>query len=438
MAAPVGGVAGGAGYAPAYAAADPATVAASSSGYRNVYEALQGEGLTDFQALADSSRLSPLLKNASIPSTVFVPSNQAVAQALSDMQMDAQAIAGNKTVVTYISFYHVVPGRVFSEAELQEMGASGKGEVLPTMRGYDLEASVDPSTGNVVLVGGTEARLVPGRTNIKAGNSTVHVIDYLLLPQDTRDEAGLKTRAVAKRFRTVAEALVNTPQLSSTARAAANDPQLASVLSSPNLVSTVFAPNNAAWANLAKTNSPLLNNAAWIKDSVAYSVATNRALSQDELRNLGPGSTLSTLSGAPLVVGQMSTAAEQALVGTGDVRPMAQEAGELMGGMPAGAVALMMSSDSGMQSVGVVGQPLVAGRSIVHEVDGVLVPKAVATQVQAIEAERKKQAEAKAQAAAMLAAEVARNATAKAAKSGAGEGVAASVVAVAAAFAAML
>jgi len=117
---------------------------------------------------------------------------------------------------------------------------------------------------------------------------------------------------------------------------------------------------------------------------------------------------------------------------------MAQEAGELMGGMPAGAVALMMSSDSGMQSVGVVGQPLVAGRSIVHEVDGVLVPKAVATQVQAIEAERKKQAEAKAQAAAMLAAEVARNATAKAAKSGAGEGVAASVVAVAAAFAAML
>jgi uncharacterized surface protein with fasciclin (FAS1) repeats len=235
---------------------------------------------------------------------------------------------------------------------------------------------------------------VPGRTNIRAGNSTVHVVDYLLLPEDTRDEAGLKTRAVAKRFRTVAEALTQVPQFSSTARAAGGDPSLVGVLSNPQLVATVFAPNNAAWTKLARSNSPLLNNATMLRDTVAYSVATNRALSQDELRALGSGSTLSTLSGAPLIVGQMSTAAEQALVQTGDVRPMAQEAGELMGGMPMGSAALMMSSDSGVQSVGVVGEPFVAGRAMVHEVDGVLVPKAVATQVAAIEQQRQKAAEA--------------------------------------------
>jgi uncharacterized surface protein with fasciclin (FAS1) repeats len=407
---------------------------AAAGAYPNVYAALQGEGLTDFQTLADRGRLSPLLKNASIPSTVFVPSNQAVAQALADMKMDAQAIASNGSVITDIVFYHIVPGRVFSEGDLQQMGAMGPAggdAILPTMRGKDLYASTSASTGAVEVVGGTEARLVPGRTNIRAGNSTVHVIDYLLLPEDTRDEAGLKTRAVSKRFGSVAEALARSPQFASTARAAASDPPLAGVLSNPQLVATVFAPNNAAWNALARASSPILNNATMLRDAVAYGVATNRALSQDELRALGPGSTLSTLSGAPLVVGQMSSAASAALTGAGDARPVAQEAGELLSGMPSGsAVLMMMSSDSGSQSVGIVGEPIVAGRSIVHETDGVLIPKAVATQVAAIEQKRQAAADAVKAAAAALAA---ANATAAAkAKNGAGGGGAAGVTAAAA------
>jgi uncharacterized surface protein with fasciclin (FAS1) repeats len=429
-----------AGYAvdPSTAAAYPTAAADApnvSGAYPSVYAALQGEGLTDFQALADRGRLSPLLKNASIPATVFVPSNQAVAQALSDMKMDAQAIASNNSVITDIVFYHIVPGRVFSEGDLQQMGSmggngAGGASVLPTMRGKDLLLSTSPNTGAVEVIGGTEARLVPGRTNIRAGNSTIHVVDYLLLPEDTRDEAGLKTRAVAKRFRTVAEALTQVPQFSSTARAAGGDPSLVNVLSNPQLVATVFAPNNAAWTKLARSNSPLLNNSTMLRDTVAYSVATNRALSQDELRALGTGSTLSTLSGAPLIVGQMSTAAEQALVQTGDVRPMAQEAGELMAGMPMGSAALMMSSDSGVQSVGVVGEPFVAGRAMVHEVDGVLMPKAVAQQVGAIEQARAKAAEA-AKAAAAQAAALAAQANATKANGASGL-VAASAAALAA------
>ena len=389
-----------------------------------MYAALVGEDLTDFKALADRGRLSPLLKNASIPATVFVPSNEAVAQALSDMGMDAQAIASNASVIMDIVYFGIIPGRVISDADLQRMGASGgQDDLLTTMRGKDLRASTDPSTGAVVVVGGTEARLVPGRTNIRAGSSVLHVVDYLLLPEDTRDEAGLKARAASRRFRTVAEALTQTPQLSSTARAAASDPQLAAALSNPQLVSTVFAPNNAAWAALAKAGSPLLASPALVRESVAAGVVTSRAMSQDELAALGPGSTLSTLSGGSVVVGRMSSAAGQALA-AGDGRPVAQEAGRLMEGQGASGggatAALMVSSDGGAPGVSVVGQPLIAGRSIVHEVDGVLVPKAAAAAVAAVEAEKKKAADAKAAAAALAAAAAAANATTAKANGAAG------------------
>lgn len=102
------------------------------------------------------------------PFTVFAPTDEAFAK-LPKETLDSLMRPENKAQLTKILTYHVIPGRVFSDA-------AAKGATVKTLNGQEVTTR---SESRNVMVG--NAKVITA--DIDAVNGVIHVIDTVLLPK---------------------------------------------------------------------------------------------------------------------------------------------------------------------------------------------------------------------------------------------------------------
>ncbi len=140
-------------------AEEPATVvdiALSSPDFSILVEALSAAGLVE------------TLQGAG-PFTVFAPTNDAFAQALTDLNLTKEELLASPDLADILT-YHVVPASVDSAAAV-----AADGTEVPTVNGDTIAVSV--VDGSVMVDGATVTTV-----DLMAGNGIVHVIDSVILP----------------------------------------------------------------------------------------------------------------------------------------------------------------------------------------------------------------------------------------------------------------
>ena len=155
------------GGAPMLAAKDIIDNAVNSKEHTTLVAAVKAAGLVD------------TLKSAG-PFTLFAPTNAAFA-ALPAGTVDTLLKPENKSMLTGILTYHVVPGKV-DAAALTKMIMDGKGSAsFKTVAGGMLTAK---SAGGKVIVtdekGGTSTVTI---ADVYQSNGVIHVVDKVLLPK---------------------------------------------------------------------------------------------------------------------------------------------------------------------------------------------------------------------------------------------------------------
>lgn len=129
-------------------------------------------GNADFSILVEAvvaAGLVDTLKGAG-PFTVFAPTNEAFAAALTALKITKEALFADKALLTKILTYHVVAGEVLA-ADVVKLD----GQEVATVQGGKVKVSV--VDGKVKV---NESNVVA--TDIKASNGVIHVIDAVLVP----------------------------------------------------------------------------------------------------------------------------------------------------------------------------------------------------------------------------------------------------------------
>ena len=193
------------------------------------------------------------------PFTVFAPTNDAFAAALTELGVSKAALFADTALLTKILTYHVVPGRVL-KADVPV------GTAITTVEGQTF--SVDASLAITDRLGRKAA--ITG-TDTLTSNGVVHVIDKVILPSDV----------TLPGQRTLVQQLQAMPQFSILVEAvvAAN---LQDALSGAGPL-TVFAPTNTAFAalltELGVTKDQLLANKPLLTAVLQYHVLGSQVLS---------------------------------------------------------------------------------------------------------------------------------------------------------------
>lgn len=113
------------------------------------------------------------------PFTVFAPTNAAFAK-LPAGAVDSLLLPANKTQLTSVLTYHVVPGRV-TAAELMSMISAGGGQAsLTTVQGGTLTAKMMGERIMLVDANGGMSHVTQG--DVMQSNGVIHVVAGVLLP----------------------------------------------------------------------------------------------------------------------------------------------------------------------------------------------------------------------------------------------------------------
>lgn len=160
---------------PAAATSDQTIVeiASGNSDFSTLVAALTAADLTGpFDACTDAK------------TTVFAPTNDAIAAALTALGITAADLLANTELLTNILTYHVVSGAVMAEDVVELTSAT-------TLQGSDIEIAV--VDGGVVLNDTVNVTA----TDIEACNGVIHVIDAVLLPPNALPATGVDANTVA-------------------------------------------------------------------------------------------------------------------------------------------------------------------------------------------------------------------------------------------------
>jgi transforming growth factor-beta-induced protein len=232
--------------------------------------------LSDFTALVEAAGLADNLDRDG-PFTVFAPTNAA-------MTILDTPLASEKTTATgtEILLYHVVNGRYLAPDV-------AKLTLLPTlMDGYIAIAVTD---GKIVL----NDEVVITAMDIQARNGVVHIVDTVLLPpvnslliadQGSREHSLAEVLAADGRF-TIFLSLLEMAELTAD-------------LANLNHIYTVFAPTDAAFAQLPEEEfDKLLTDRQHRETILAYHLVGD-TLGINQIAN---ADLIPTLEGRPLIVG---------------------------------------------------------------------------------------------------------------------------------------
>lgn len=153
------------GGAPMYATRDIVDNAVASKDHTTLVAAVKAAGLV------------PTLKSAG-PFTVFAPTNAAF-EMLPAGAVDALLKPENKSMLTSVLTYHVVPGRLDSAALMKQIG--GGEAKLKTVAGGTLTAT---AKGNAITLtdekGGMSKVTV---ADVYQSNGVIHVVNEVLMPR---------------------------------------------------------------------------------------------------------------------------------------------------------------------------------------------------------------------------------------------------------------
>ena len=133
---------------------------------------------TTLVAAVKAAGLVDTLKGAG-PFTVFAPTNEAFAK-LPAGTVDTLLKPENKDTLVKILTYHVVPGRLTSQA-LKAMIKKGNGTAqLKTVQGETLSAMMNGATLVLKDQKGTTSRVTIA--NVMQSNGVIHVVDTVVQP----------------------------------------------------------------------------------------------------------------------------------------------------------------------------------------------------------------------------------------------------------------
>jgi uncharacterized surface protein with fasciclin (FAS1) repeats len=204
------------------------------------------------------------------PFTVFAPTNDAFAALLAELGVTKDQLLADKPLLTAVLTYHVLPARVASTQIVP-------GKAVTTVQGDVFK--IDAAGAGLAITDGRNRVANIAAADIAASNGIVHVIDKVLLPADKNI---VQTAQALPDFSILVEAVV----------AAGLD----GALSGPGPF-TVFAPTNAAFANLLAelgvTKQQLLANTALLTEVLTYHVVPGRVLKAD----VPVGAPITTLQG---------------------------------------------------------------------------------------------------------------------------------------------
>lgn len=157
--------------------ANPAVGGAPMYANKDIVEnAMNSKDHTTLVAAVKAAGLVPTLKSAG-PFTVFAPTNAAF-EMLPAGAVDSLLKPENKSMLTSVLTYHVVPGRLDSAALMKQIG-SGEAK-LKTVAGGTLKAR---AAGNAITL--TDEK---GRTSkvtvadVYQSNGVIHVVNEVLMP----------------------------------------------------------------------------------------------------------------------------------------------------------------------------------------------------------------------------------------------------------------
>lgn len=148
-------------------------IASGNDDFSTLVAALTAAGLTGpFDECSDDA------------TTVFAPTNDAIAAALEALGITAADLLGDTELLTSILTYHVVSGAVMA-ADVVELDSA------TTLEGSDIAITV--VDGGVVLNGSVNVTA----TDLEACNGVIHVIDAVLLPPSLLPATGFDSTDIA-------------------------------------------------------------------------------------------------------------------------------------------------------------------------------------------------------------------------------------------------
>lgn len=234
----------------------------------NIVEvASDSDPLSTLVAAIEAGELVDALSDESATLTVFAPTNTAF-EAIPET-VDFLLEAENQSTLQEVLQYHVVAGNY-------PASALSDGQVLTTLQGNNLYVRIEG--GNVWV---NDARVT--LPNVEASNGIVHMVNAVLAPvEDNIVELASGTEAL------------------STLVAAVQAGELVDALSDDAMALTVFAPTNAAFADIQETVDSLLlpENQAQLQSVLQFHVVPGY-ISAASLRD---GQELTTLQGDTLTV----------------------------------------------------------------------------------------------------------------------------------------
>lgn len=135
----------------------------------------------------DFSTLVTALKSAELvealkgegPFTVFAPVNSGFAK-IDESTLNALLQPANKEKLTAILTYHVVPGKVMA-ADVADALEKGKGSAtLTTLNGAKLMAELKDGAIYLKDQNGNYSKIA--KTDVKASNGVIHIIEDVVMP----------------------------------------------------------------------------------------------------------------------------------------------------------------------------------------------------------------------------------------------------------------
>ncbi|WP_430908975.1 fasciclin domain-containing protein [Maribacter sp. 2-571] len=274
------------------------------------------------------------------PFTVFAPTNDAFVALLEALGDDYNSLADfdtedEKALLVKVLTYHVVADTAAFAADLSN------GQMIQTVQGENVGINIKNGTVHVEDATDTNASVVI--PDVAASNGVVHVINKVLLPQEVLDLLNPPTPNIVGLAQSV-------PDLSLLVDALIQaDAGLVDVLSSEGPF-TVFAPTNAAFADLLDTLGPDYNSLA------DFDTAEEKELLATVL-------TYHVIAGAAVASGDLSNHQELVTV-----------QGESLFALTSNGVRIR---DRSTTDANVALADQIASNGIVHVVDKVLLPQEV-------------------------------------------------------------
>ena len=218
------------------------------------------------------------------PFTVFAPTNNAFAALLEALGDDYKSLADfdtadEKALLVKVLTYHVVAGTATFSTDLSN------GQSIATVQGENVGINIKDGTVHVEDATDSNASVII--TDVEASNGVVHIINKVLLPQEVLDLLNPPTPNIVG----LAQAV---PDLSLLVDALIQaDASLVEVLSGDGPF-TVFAPTNAAFADLLNTLGDNYNSLAdfdtqaekeLLAKVLTYHVVAGAAVESSSLKN---------------------------------------------------------------------------------------------------------------------------------------------------------